>query len=228
MKKKMLKILGITLTVILLMLLVTSAVAGYFPPVTILETLDMTHYSKSGGGACGPSSGVSIGRYYRDEHQPEYSLLPEPDIDMYDDLYAYMGSDTWYYYYGYWFCRMTEDCGYGYNDFNYVRDKTVTNDDFWNMVDAINNGWPVALNGEFPDDGGVIYTDGNGNWPTEGHYWAIRGYSYRITFYGGRVQLGDFRIICTDSYSHADYMELDWNYLVGNNDHMHTIIIKDA
>ena len=237
MKKRIFRILAVALTAILLTTFVSSAVAGYIPPVTISETLDMEHWHSSGRGACGPCSGVSIGQYYRDEHQPNYSLLPDPNNDMYDALYEYMGSNTWAYLYGYWFCRMTEDYGYGSSVFNYVRDMNIDDADtspadgipdcFAAVINAINHGWPVALNGEFPDDGGLIDPgNGNGNWPTEGHWWAIRGYSYRISFYGGTYHYSNFRIICTDSYSHADDEVLDWNYLVGHKEHMHTVIIK--
>ena len=238
MKKRIFRILAVALTVILLTVCISSAVASYIPPVTISKILDMAEYHTSGRGACGPCSGVSIGQYYRDEHQPKYSLLPDPNSEMYDALYEYMGSSTWPYLYGYWFCRMTEDSGYGSSVFNYVRDLSIDDADtspadgipdcFAAVVNAINNDWPVAMNGQFDDDGGLIDPgNGNGNWPTEGHFWAIRGYSYRITFYGGGVQFRDFRIICTDSYSGADDEVLDWNYLVENNDHMGTIIIKD-
>lgn len=239
MKKRIFRILAVALTAILLTVFVSSTVASYIPPVTISKILDMEEYHHSGSGRvwCGPCSGTSIGQYYRDEQN--YSLLPDPNSEMYDDLYAYMGSYTWAYLYGYWFCRMTEDSGYGSSVFNYVRDLTIDDADtspadgipdcFAAVVNAINHDWPVAMNGQFVDDGGLIDPgNGNGDWPTKGHFWAIRGYSYKISFYGGTYHYSNFRIICTDSYSGADDEVLDWNYLVDNNYSMGTTIIKDA
>ena len=65
MKKKISIVLSVILMVILLLTCVTSTAYGYVWPA-IEYKLEMTAYSKS-LHACGPSSGVSIGRYYRDE-----------------------------------------------------------------------------------------------------------------------------------------------------------------
>jgi len=157
---------------------------------------------------------------------------------MYDDLYSLMGDDEWVNAYGGHWRQMAIDAGYSWSTFSAVTDIQVDNADtspadgmpdcFAAVVNAINNNWPVALNGQFPDAGGRISTDGNSAWPTEGHYWAIRGYSYKSITVEGATATWEYRIVCTDSYSHANSLVLDWNYLVGHNDHMGTVIIKHS
>jgi len=197
------------------------------------EYLDMTDYCVS-GCCCGPSSGVSIGQYYDDVMG--YNL-PETAYDMYAALYDYMDTSPIFecytdpYYYGYGFLEMTRRAGYynfsfvakGRYSGNVVWGGEVTLDDFWNIKNAIDNGWPVALDGNFKDVP-EISGDETNTWPcTVGHYIAVRGYKY----YDGGYYTSNHRIFCTDSYSHSDMLELDWSVVVQKTLGLKTFIIKD-
>lgn len=171
----------------------------------------------------------------------DYPDLPGDDnmfADLHDAMHTTGGGYTYPWNYGPGFEDMTEE--YGYYNFEFDYDDDVNNDDadpadgmpddFKDIVDAINAGHPVALGGNFPQggDGGLISTDGNSNWPpSEGHYIAIKGYSYHRVDYMGYTFYSDFRILCTDSYSHANNLELDWDYIIENGYSFETIIIMD-
>jgi hypothetical protein len=202
------------------------------------KLLTMTYYNGCGTktycNACGPCSGTSIGRYYR-EVKGYWSLPAYCETDnscydlMYDELYDHMNTSGSYthpticYGYGYGFVQMALERGY-YN-FRYVNDMTVTPDDYWDIVNAINNGWPVALNGNFKNVNEISGDlPGGGDWPSSyGHYIAIKGYSYQ--------QSGSYtwnrRIVCTDSYCWANELVLDWDNLIANGLYLITITIKD-
>lgn len=164
--------------------------------------LDLEHWCESGQCACGPASGVSIGRYYR-EHG--YGNLPG-DSDMYDDLHEYMettgGGITWPTNYGPGFVEMTEESDGEYENFSHANDWTVTGGDYSRRCSDIDDGHPIALLAS------QFYNDicGCGGFPPLGpHYVAIRGYSS----YGET----DHAIVCTDSYSGQDSLWLDWDNL---------------
>lgn len=216
MKKKLLRVLAVILTVILLLTCVTSTVYGWWwPPPPTLEDgdLEMTYYCQ-GSCCCGPSSGVSIGRYYREEKG--YSALPN-DNDMYDELcecFPTYGDWTSPYNYGDGFDEMTDNNGYyQFNPVSYgaaFGGDELEDNDFWKIVDAIDNGWPVALVGNFwgvDEISGDPY--GGKDWPPLwGHYIAIRGYSYMQYFWGGTY---DYRIVCTDNYCKSSDLWLSWD-----------------
>lgn len=150
------------------------------------KTLSMSYYCAAGRCWCGPSSGVSIGRYYRDVR--DYEDLISPDSSMYDYLYESMntlGGATFPQYYGPGFWYMAIVCGY-YN-FDYSNDWIVTGGDYWNRVSDIDNGWPI----------GLCIT-------SEWHWRAIRGYFYYYDLH---------EIICTNSATHQNSEYLDWDNL---------------
>jgi hypothetical protein len=233
---KVKKIIGPILAVILvlIMLLSNTSFVGAWGAPLISNSLDMQWYRYDGSystcsySACGPSAGVSIGRYYRTHGYPS---LPDDD-DMYEVLYDEIPTFYCYsepLYYGYGFVEMTQDPDQnnntydGYYNFGYVYDDDVSTDDFWAIVDAIDNGWPVALSGNFGDS--YISKDGPGTWPpTKGHYIAISGYSYYQWWPGFTWS---HRIICTDSLSRSHELILDWNTAVGEGSNFRINIIKD-
>jgi hypothetical protein len=105
----------------------------------------------------------------------------------------------------------------------------VTADDYWVIVDAIDNGWPIAIEGiwwdvpaENPEE------NGNWRWPPQGgigHYIAIKGYSYYQSLWGGMIH--NRQIECTDSYCPSDSLWLDWNTVVEEGMSLEINIIKD-
>lgn len=109
------------------------------------KLLAMTYYKEGARNWCGPCSGVSIGRYYRDEHVPKYDDLPSPNSYMYDWLRFEMGVPTTPGAYGPAFIAMAEDCYGHYDNFSYVNDWTVTHNDYWIVVSDINSAWPLGL-----------------------------------------------------------------------------------
>ncbi|MFO8102229.1 MAG: hypothetical protein R6U37_08745 [Dehalococcoidia bacterium] len=168
----------------------------------VYESLAMSHYCSSGRCWCGPSSGVSIGRYYREVKG--FSNLPS-DNNMYDDLYDTMGCyDPWWVpgnghlvwpsSYGPGFVEMAEN--YHPNDYwSYNHITHVDSSDYQNfVVSYIDNEWPLGL---------VCY---GFNWEEE-HWRAIRGYLYNEE---------DRYVICTDSREHADIQYLNWGALPNN------------
>lgn len=178
------------------------------------ESLEMEYYCGCGPCypeckccMCGPSSGVSIGRYYRDIRG--YDDLPGDD-DMYDDLYDYMGAYEGdgaieHEDYGPGFVEMTEECGY--DNFSYFEDSYPSAADYENIVNAIDNGWPVALCGNRFQDELVGPEEGeHEEWPPSGkHIVVIKGYLYPFE------PSGEYSIICTDSHCKANWLYLDWN-----------------
>jgi hypothetical protein len=161
------------------------------------KALTMSYYCASGRCSCGPASGVSIGRYYRDVQ--DYDDLLSPNSSMYDYLYDSMDTGsmgTFPQNYGPGFVDMTEYCGY--NNFSYANDWWVTSGDYWSRVYDIGNGWPIGL---------CI----GSQW----HWRAIRGYYYYdSTHY----------VICTNSATRNNWEYLDWDNLgLGN----FTSTIKD-
>lgn len=153
------------------------------------DALPMSAWNDVSPSWCGPCSGVSIGAYYRD--YMGYSGLPD-NLDMYYYLYFSMytsqfGGATMPWYYGPGFTEMTS--GYGYPGvFSYTTDYAITSGDYWNVVNDINSGWPLAL--EITNDL---------------HYRAIRGYSYS-------TGIPNY-IICTNSETGDSWDILNWNTL---------------
>jgi len=155
-------------------------------------------------GWCGPASGVSIGRYYRDEC--DYGDLPS-NANMYSELYQLMGTAFWYWLtgwgatmppdYGPGFIAMTED--HGYDNFSYAYDAILTGGDYWNRVADINSGWPIAL-------GSLLQLNYPGA-PDVGHWVAIRGYLY-YQYSGEPIETW---VRCTDSYVCSNTVWIDWN-----------------
>jgi len=227
-KKQLLRVLAVTLTVILLLTCVTSAAyAWWYIPLQEIS-LEPMNYSCVSDCWCGPSSGVSIGYYYKQQ----YTHLPSPKSKMYDALHEYM--DTHFtgktdpYNYGPGFVEMA--LHYGYDDFSYVHDDDVTADDWGVIKNAIENGWPVALAsmGTLVGFRGVeeISTDGDPNdWPvTKWHWIAIKG----VQYYGLWSYTWGQRIICTDNYSGANNLVLSWDQLIAEvGDFLEYVIIKD-
>jgi hypothetical protein len=164
---------------------------------------------------CGPSSGVSIGRYY--EEEKGYSQLPgvctDPDdTDCYYPMFCnlcdhmgVMGAPVYYYMYGPGFVAMTKDSYY--HEFGYVPDFISEGDldDYWDVADAIDSGWPSALmcSGQFSEE---IYSDApDEDFPPPGGHWvAIKGYVSPCGYW--RI----YAIVCTDSYSGANTLFLNW------------------
>lgn len=238
MKKRLSIVLGVVLTVIILLLSSTSL--AYAWDYHVWNSLDMQYYSESGRTACGPCSGTSIGRYYNNEGYyalPGYGSKWAP---MYDRLKYHMGT-TWYGFthwddYGPGFVAMTEEKGYDNFSYEYYSPYSdagpVTDDFYWVIEEAIDNGWPVALasidmwNG-FRGVDALPGSDGNGNWPcTVWHWIAIRGYEYSASTFG---YTWGYQVVCTDSYSHADELWLDWRQLVDEvgEDNLRAYVIKD-
>jgi hypothetical protein len=160
----------------------------YSTTSTGFEYLDMTHYPY---GLCGPASGVSIGRYYRDEK--DYSSI-YGGTTFYYQLYVNMhcsqyGGATMPWLYGDGFEDTIENCGY-YN-FDSTLDSNVTVDDYWNVVSNIDNEDPVAL-----------------CLVTEWHWRAIKGYDYVTAPYNW------YYVICTNSLTEDDWEYLEWEDVV--------------
>lgn len=157
----------------------------------------MEHYadSETGRDWCGPCSGVSIGRHYRDHEG--YDDLPYYDWNMYDWLSYYMGAPGPVPpgAYGPAFVDMTQT--FGYNNFSYDRDWYASHSDYWNRVDDIDNHWPIAL--ECPH----FYPTDDWDPPGGPHWIAIKGY-----YYGS-----EYEIECTDSYRGRDSLWLDWDHI---------------
>ena len=241
MKKILVIVLAVILTLTLSLAGVTLADNGWKS-----HYLTMTDYCVCGEGnnpccCCGPSSGVSIGWYYKTRDPAQYGCnypnLPSTQSKMYDALYDYMDTSPIFrcytdpFYYGYGFLEMTRRAGYynfsfvakGQYSGNVIWGGKVASEDFWTIKNAIDNGWPVALVGNFKD----VYEisgDETGTWPcTVGHYIAIRGYKY----YDGGSYTSNRSIFCTDSYSHSDMLELDWDVVVQKTLGLQFYIIKD-
>jgi len=246
-KKKLSIVLGVILALTLLLTSTTYVAAwGYWVEVT----LDMTYYTGCGNednpcNCCGPCSGVSIGRYYRAEEG--YSNLPKEAIcdqygfesnwcydPMYDELYEHMHTNgcstnpAQNYGYGYGFVKMTVESGY--DNFIYVNDETVTDEDWDAIVNAIDNGWPVAMKGNFKNVP-EISGDETGTWPcTKGHYIAIKGYGYWQQLWPPGPPTNRC-IICTDSFSKSSDLMLSWDDpntgVITKGLYLETITIKD-
>lgn len=181
------------------------------PLASTYKYLLMSAYCVSGKCYCGPSSGVSIGRYYREVKG--YSNLPANcNIynycynPMYDKLVNCNGGRLPVFPGEYWpaFKCMTEQAGY--NNFNCVIDSWPTAGDYWNRVADINNNWPIALfcwNFYYLEDPDMDTP----------HWMAIRGYIYPYQHpTRGTIQ---YAIRCTDSWrlgttGNGD-VYLDWN-----------------
>lgn len=244
------KILVIILTVVLMS---TLALANATPVSAATNSLVMYHYDSSTQYRCGPCSGTSIGEYYRTQVDrngdgiPDYQYLPSPNANMYDRLYDYMDTailgTTYAYKYGPGFVEMA--LHYGYDNFSYVYDGNVTNedkdydgvpDDYEVIQDAINNGWPIGLasNGLLVGFKGVEALPGSGPqyhtgspWPcTVWHFIAIKG--YYDNYWDGSIMHAHV-LICTDSYSGCDYLLLDWYQLIAKvGQFLEAVIIKDV
>jgi len=167
----------------------------------------------------------------------DYYYLPDDDA-MFVRLYDCMGTVGDYPAgttntgnYGPGFAEMTLDPdGYpdiddGYDNFSYVRDKTVDDmTEFWDIKDTIDNGWPVALCGNFKNVDEISGSDPSGDWPPDkDHYIVIRGYGY----YQLMSWTWGHYIICTDSYCGADELKINWSNLINNGLRLVTITIRD-
>ena len=231
MKKRLSIVLVVVLTVILLLLGSTLvAYARPWPSIHEIKSLStMEHYAEYDVN-CGPCSGTSIGQYYEDS----YPNLPLA-TDMCDRLYEYMDTtifgSTTSTNYGPGFVEMA--LHYGYDNFSYAHHGTVTAGDYDTIVNAINNGYPIALAAMSWDGfSGVeeIYMDPEGDpdkWPVTSPHWiAIKGYEY--WYHRGRPWYNE-RLICTDSVSHASTLKIGWDDLideVGANN-LRAVIIED-
>ena len=165
----------------------------------------------------------------------DYPALPDDDA-MYHRLIDCMNTSetygTWIVYYGSGFVEMTEECGYSnfsrVNDFFNVDDDDEDNDgladDLEDIMEAIDNGWPIALGGGFKNVD-EMWTDGDPEkWPPKkGHYIAIRGYGY----YQFLSWTWGYYIICTDSLSKSNELKLNWDNLISNGGFLRTVTIKD-
>jgi hypothetical protein len=171
-------------------------------PSSGCNCLPMTYYCGC-GCCCGPSSGVSIGRYFRDY---KFYNLPS-DCQMYAALYALMqtrASDCWTTNgnYGSGLIAMLESSGYPFHYVGWV----PLDSNYANIVTTIDAGWPTAMSASHWHN--ALQKDGSGSWPPPGgHFIAIRGYLFP---YSANVQ---YSIICTDSYSHSNSLYLNWNSL---------------
>ncbi len=154
------------------------------------NTLNMSYWNGTDPAWCGPCSGVSIGAYYRD--YLGYSNLPSSNAVMYNDLYYSM--NTWQNAgatlptaYALGFVEMTEN--YGYYNIEASLDLFVGGlDDYWAIVDDIDNGWPTAL-----------------EITTEFHWRAIKGYHADIELWGQW-----YDVICTNSATGDSFEFLNW------------------
>ena len=170
--------------------------------------LPMGYYSEPGQRYCGPCSGVSIGEYYRDHKWPGYGDLPDNE-EMYEYLWYSMkaykyGGNVYAWDYGPGFLDMADY--YGYSNFEYYGDYWPSHGDYANIVSYINNGWPTALGAMRFDDEISGDPPGGADWPPDGGHWvAIRGYRYPYR--------GAYSIICTDSYTKASWLYLDWDHM---------------
>ena len=245
MKKKLSIILAVVLTATLLLPSLTFAHVGhktieyYYWSKKVSNWLEMEHYCGSETRGCcgGPASGVSIGRYYKtrplEYYDNNYGDLPAPYY-MYWDLYGYMntfGCLTDFDDYGPGFVDMTEDPDNGdYDNFSYVNDYVVTDADYNNIVNAIDNGWPVALMGNFASVHEISGDPPGGNdWPPLfTHYIAIKGYSYWQALWPLGQPPTDRRIRCTDNWCKADNLWLSWDEVIDEGAYLKIIIIKDS
>jgi len=236
------KILAIILSVVLTS---TLLLAGVTPVCGAANSLEPMGYYSETGTYCGPCSGVSIGQYYRNRSASTYgSNYPNlPDDypvaynDMYNRLYDYMDTailgTTYPYNYGPGFVEMA--LHYGSDNFTYIHygPGTDAGEVTWGFYDevikpAIENGWPVALFSTgllvgFKGVPALPGSDADGNWPcTVWHVIAIKGYS---DGYAGHARV----IRCTDNYSHANNLYLDWNTLWNEvGEFLEAVIIKDV
>lgn len=182
--------------------------------------LTMTAYQGQ-SGCCGPCSGVSIGRYYREVKG--YSNLPvdypgcsQDDScydNMYNELFEHMGTGVTCFttptQYGPGFVGMTQDHGYSNFSHVYASYYKVQPGYYWTIAGYIDNGWPTALKAT------VFYEDiyGVPGWPVNWHFVAIRGY-FPPDPYGYNPY---YAIECTDSATGypegTDNLYLNWNNL---------------
>jgi hypothetical protein len=138
---------------------------------------------------------------------PEWADYPNDGEldDAYEDLYDTMdtgGSGTWPYHFGPGFVEYAEDNGYyGFDDtFFYTR----SIDDYWDIVDYIDDNTPM---------GGLVLS------VSEQHWYAVRGYDYD-------TDAGDYEMICNSpspyngygSVSWIGFWEKSWNNMVAIED----------
>ena len=227
------KILLIVLAVVLMLsLLLTSVVLAAEKKLQMYAwQVGCTSCGYNNQCWCGPSSGVSIGDYYKNYYKTKYSSLPIP-ATMYCQLYSHMDTLfglTFPEEYGPGFVDVTKD--YTYRNFGCTQDyftqlEMGNVNDFLNIKDFIDKGWPVALycGGQFgPELSGDSHYGGYYFPPPGKHWLAIKGYKYP---YNATVP---YAIICTDSYSKSDNLTLDWQHL-GNcgADYWFFCAIKDT
>jgi hypothetical protein len=180
------------------------------PPSGYYCLSPMSYFCSPGMCWCGPASGVSIGRYYRDRGGVDYDNLPD-DLNMYWFLFYSMktynhGGYTYGWDYGPGFLAMTT--AYGYSNFEYYVDTWPTHSDYEHIVAYINSGWPTALCAfQFaPELRGDAHQGGHYFPPSGGHFVAIKGYQFP---YSASVP---YSIICTDSYSGSNFLYLPSAY----------------
>lgn len=229
------------LAIILAVMLVSTLLLADVAPVSadVSNPLPMAKYSDSASGRkwCGPCSGVSIAWYYKTRDRdgngvPDYPNLPSTQWEMYDRLHSYMDTAGTGYTdpsnYGHGFVEMA--LHYGYDRFSYEHYGRGLDGNFFSTIkEAIDNGWPVALGamGMLQGFSGVpaIETDEPLpiDWPcTKWHWIAIKGYA---SPYMGHARV----VICTDSYSGASNLYIDWDVLVAKVGYnLEAYIIKDV
>ena len=164
--------------------------------------LPLEYYRDLGSGRkwCGPCSGTSIMWYYKWERG--HYRLPYPQSEMYDALADAWGKERpiWPLEYGYGLVYMAAN----YHDFSfgYSEDWWVEDDDYWNRVNDINSGWPVAIySNQF------YYPPDQQPAPFGPHWVAMRGYCFEYGYWNYE------KILCTDSYKGTNWLWLDWNNL---------------
>jgi len=174
--------------------------------------LDMSYFKYEEKEWCGPCSGTSIGRYYREkvdrdeDGNPDYPDLPA-NCTRWNSCYTPMYDalvDSWGLshpilppIYGNGFEDMTSDSGY--NNFHHSSDYWVTGGDYWNRVIDINHGWPVAIY----SNNFYYLDDPDPDWP---HWVAMRGYEYPH-------EEIEHAIICTDSWRETNRLWLNFDHL---------------
>jgi len=159
---------------------------------------------------CGPASGAMIASYYESWYGnfPEWADYPNDGEldDCYEYLYDYMDTGwagTSPTDFGPGFVDYAEDeCGYyGFDDtFFYTR----SIDDYWDIVDYIDDNTPM---------GGLVLS------VSEQHWYAVRGYDYD-------TDSGDYDMICNSpspnngngSVSWIGFWEKSWNNMVAIED----------
>jgi len=187
---------------------IESRSSGYKAiPVYLYDSYnDCTNPSKG----CGPASGAMIASYYESlgySNFPEWGDYPDDDEldEAYEDLYDTMGTGffgTAPYDFGPGFVEYAGDNGYyGFDDTFFF---TRSIDDYWEIVDYIDDNTPM---------GGLVLSI-----PLS-HWYAVRGYDYD-------TGSSSYEMICNSpnpnngsgSVSWIGFWEKAWNNMVAIED----------